>query len=417
MTAKPGKIVRNDGSAASALGGAKTKLEAEFVFPLLAHAPMEPLDCVVQIKDGACEIWSGCQGQTMDQMAAARILGITPDKVKINTLFAGGSFGRRANPGSDVTSEAVALAKAMGTDKPIKVVWTRKDDIRGGRYRPMFLHKLRGGLDADGNIVGWHHQLIGQSIFKGTFLEAAMKDGIDPTMLEGASNLPYDIANVQVDVQIAEVGVPVLWWRSVGHTHTAFSTEVFLDQLIHAAGRDPYQVRRALLAKYPRHLAVLDLAAKKAGWGSPVPEGKGRGIAIHESFNTVVAQVADIGLNRRGEIAVERVVCAVDCGVAINPDVIRTQMQGGLGFGLNAAMFQEITLDKGRVVQSNFHDYRPLRIHEMPRVEVHIVPSQADPTGVGEPGVPPIAPAVANAYLNLTGKPIHHLPFNHIGKK
>ncbi|MEM9489354.1 MAG: xanthine dehydrogenase family protein molybdopterin-binding subunit [Myxococcota bacterium] len=414
MIAKPGRSVRDDGEVAKALSGASKVIEADFEFPFLAHAPMETEDCVVQLKGGACEIWAGSQIQTADQAIAAQLLGVTPDKVRINTLLGGGSFGRRGTPNADVIVEALTVAMTMKTDRPIKVVWTREDDIQGGFYRPMVLHRMRGGLDKAGNIVAWHHAMVGQSIMTGTMFEVAMQNGIDPTLIEGAANLPYSIANLKVEFQYGQIGVPVLWWRAVGHTQNAFSTEVFLDQLAAAAGKDPYQVRRSLLAKHPRHLAVLDLAAQKSGWGSPMPRGKARGIAVHESFGSFVAEVAEISLDSQGLPVVERVVCAVDCGIAINPDTIAAQMEGGLGFGLGAVMMNEITLDRGLIEQSNFHDYRSLRIHQMPRVEVHIAPSQEAPSGVGEPGLPPIAPAVANAYLKLTGTPIHRLPFTHL---
>jgi len=286
-----------------------------------------------------------------------------------------------------------------------------QDDIQGGRYRPLYVHRVRAGLDAEGNIVGWEQRIVGQSILKGTPFEAMIKDGIDVTSVEGASTLPYAIPNITVELHTTTVGVPVLWWRSVGSTHTAFSTETFLDELAHAAGRDPLEVRRALLAKHPRHLAALNLAAEKAGWGEPLPPGRARGIAVHESFGSVVAQVAEVSRRPDGLPKVERVVCAVDCGTAINPDVVRAQMEGGIGFGLAGALWSEITLVRGRVQQRNFDGYRPLRIEDMPAVEVHIVPSGAVPTGVGEPGVPPIAPAVANALFHLSGRRVRRLPF------
>jgi len=291
-------------------------------------------------------------------------------------------------------------------------VWTREDDIQGGRYRPLYVHRLRGGLDAAGNIVGWEHRIVGQSIASGTPFESAMvKDGVDRTSVEGAANLPYAIANIAVDLHTTKIGVPVLWWRSVGSTHTAYSTETFLDELAHAVGRDPVDLRRALLAKHPRHLAALNLAADRAGWGQTLPSGRARGVAVHESFNSVVAQVVEVSRRPDGLPKVERVVCAVDCGTAINPDVVRAQMEGGIGYGLAAALWNEVTLVRGRVQQRNFDTYRPLRIGEMPAVEVHIVPSGAAPTGVGEPGVPPIAPAVANAFFQLTGQRVRRLPF------
>ena len=373
---------------------------------------MEPLDYVVKLGAGECDLWAGCQMPTVDHAVAARTLGLPPEKVRIHTLFAGGSFGRRATPTGDAAGEAASIAKAIRGKYPIKLVWSREDDIRGGSYRPLYVHRLRAGLDPSGRIVGWEHRIVGQSILTGSpFEEMMVKDGIDGTSVEGASNLPYAIPSLTVELHTTDVGVPVLWWRSVGSTHTGFSTETFLDELGHAAGRDPVELRRDLLRNHPRHLGVLNLAAEKAGWGKPLPKGRARGIAVHESFNSFVAQVAEVSLRPDGVPKVERVVCAVDCGVAVNPDVIHAQMEGGIGFGLGAAMFSEITLVEGRVQQSNFDDYRGLRIEEMPAVEVHIVPSREKPTGVGEPGVPPIGPAVANALFHLTGKRVRRLPF------
>jgi isoquinoline 1-oxidoreductase beta subunit len=411
LALKPGLKARTDGDVPAALGSAAKTFEATYEFPYLAHAPMEPLDCVVKLSGDKCEVWAGSQIPTLDQGTVAQVVGLAPDKVVINTLLAGGSFGRRATPVADVASEAASIAKAISGRAPVKLVWTREDDIRGGRYRPLFVHRFRGGLDAKGQIVAWETRIVGQSFLKGTPFGGLIRDGIDATSVEGASTLPYTIPNVAVELHSPEVGVPTLWWRSVGSSHTAFSTETFLDELAKAAGRDPFELRRDLLSKHPRHQGVLELAAAKAGWGSPLPAGRGRGIAVHESFGSFVANVVEVTLRKDGLPKVERVVCAVDCGVAVNPDVVRAQMEGGIGFGLGAALYGEISLDKGRVVQSNFHDYRSLRIEEMPKVEVHIVPSTEAPTGVGEPGVPCIAPAVANAMFQLTGKRVYRLPF------
>jgi len=412
LATRPGKPAKQVGDTAGSLRGATKIIEAVYEFPYLAHAPMEPLDGVVRIGADGVELWAGSQAPTIDQQVVAHVAGVAPDKVRIHTLLAGGSFGRRATPDGDIAGEAAAVAKAIGDGKPVKVMWTREDDIRGGKYRPLYVHRLRAGLDANGAIVGWEHRIVGQSILGGTPFEAAMvKDGIDPTSVEGAANLPYDIPNLTVELHTTKVGVPVLWWRSVGSTHTAYSTETFLDELAQASGRDPLELRRALLAKHPRHLAALNLAAEKAGWDRPLTAGRARGVAVHESFNTVVAQVAEVSRRPDGLPSVERVVCAVDCGTAINPDVVLAQMEGGIGFGLAAALWSEVTLVQGRVQQQNFNDYRPLRIVEMPAVEVHIVPSGAAPTGVGEPGVPPIAPAVANAFFQLTGQRVRRLPF------
>lgn len=412
LAGQPGASARRDGDPEAAIAGVARAFEAVYEFPYLAHAPMEPLDCVVRLTPEACEVWAGSQLQTIDQQVVASVLGLPPEKVQVHTLPAGGSFGRRATPNGDVAGEAASIAKAIAGRQPVKLVWTREDDITGGRYRPLYVHRLRAGLDPAGRIVGWEHRIVGQSILKGTLFESAMvKNGIDATSVEGAATLPYDIPSISVELHTTEVGVPVLWWRSVGSTHTAFSTETFLDELAHAAGRDPVDFRRTLLKNHPRHLGALELAAQKAGWGRPLPPGRARGVAVHESFNSFVAQVAEVSLGPDGLPKVERVVCAVDCGIAINPDVIQAQMEGGIGFGLGGALWSEITLVQGRVQQSNFDTYRPLRIEDMPEVEVHIVPSQAAPTGVGEPGVPPIAPAVANALFHLTGWRVRRLPF------
>ena len=413
LAKSPGLPARKAGDPEAALGSAAKRLKASFKFPYLAHAPMEPLTCVVRLSADACEIWAGDQFQTVDQMNAARTAGIKPEQVTIHTLYAGGSFGRRANTVSDYIVEAVSIAKALGADgKPVKLIWTREDDVRGGRYRPMYLHAIEAGLDDGGNLIAWHHRIVGQSILEGTPFAAVMvKDGVDETSVEGASDMVYAIPNLGIELHTTQVGVPVLWWRSVGNTHTAYATEVFIDELAHAAGKDAVAFRQALLKDAPRHLGVLNLAAEKAGWGGPLPAGKGRGIAVHKSFNTYVAQVAEVSVAPGGKIKVDRVVCAVDCGVPVNPDVIKAQMEGGIGFGLGAALSGAITLKAGKVEQSNFHDYQVLRLEDMPAVEVHIVPSTERPTGVGEPGVPPIAPALSNAVFAATGRRIRTLPF------
>jgi isoquinoline 1-oxidoreductase beta subunit len=417
---KEGSIARKEGDIAAAFAGPVKQIEAEYEFPYLAHAPMEPLNCVVKLSAGHCEIWNGEQFQTFDQGAAARLLGIPPANVSITQLYAGGSFGRRANPQSDYVMEAVAIAKGArdkGLDAPIKMVWTREEDIRGGYYRALFYHRGRIAVDGNGHLVAWHQRIVGQSIMKNTALEAMMvRNGIDGTSVEGAADLPYDIPNLQVELHTPEdIEVPVQWWRSVGHSHTAYATECLIDEAAAAAGKDPYEFRHALLSKSPRLKSVLELAAEKAGWGQPLKQGvkgekRGRGIAVHYSFNTYVAQVAEVTIKPDGALKVDRVVCAVDCGVAVNPDVIKAQMEGSIGFGLAAAMHGAITLKDGVVEQSNFHQFRVLRISEMPTVEVHIVRSTEKPTGVGEPGVPPIAPAVANAIFAATGRRIRTLP-------
>jgi isoquinoline 1-oxidoreductase subunit beta len=414
LAEKPGLPARKVGDASQAIAGAAKKISASYEFPYLAHAPMEPLDAVVKLTADSCEIWAGDQFQTVDQGNAAHVAGLKPEQVSIHTLYAGGSFGRRANPGSDYIVEAVSIAKALGANgTPVKLQWTREDDIHGGLYRPMYFHKLEAGLSTDGKLTGWRHMIVGQSLFAGTPFATMVKNGIDPTSVEGAASIAYAIPNIDVELTTTQTGVPVLWWRVVGNSHTAFAVEAFIDEVAHAAGKDPYHFRRDLLAHEPRMRAVLDLAAERAGWNSkPLPPGKGRGIAVAEAFNSYyVAQVAEVSVDKDGKIKVARVVCAVDCGTAINPDVIVAQMEGGMGFGLGGALYGAITLKDGRVEQNNFDGYRVLRMDAMPKVEVHIVPSSEAPTGVGEPGVAPVGPAVANAIFAATGKRIHVLPF------
>ena len=408
LAATPGLPARKEGDVAAALAGAAKTLEAVYEFPYLAHAAMEPMNCVASVTAEGCEIWNGEQFQTVDQAAIAQLLGLTPPQVKLNQLYAGGSFGRRANPHSDYLLEAAAIAKAYAKG-PVKLVWGREDDMRAGYYRPMYVHALKAGLDAGGNIVAWQHTIVGQSILAGTAFEPMLvKEGIDATSVEGAANLPYAIPNLSVSLHSPKVAVPVQWWRSVGSTHTAFATECFLDECARAGGKNPLALRRELLAKHPRHLAALNLAVKHAG-----PQGKGvaRGIAVHESFNTVVAQVVELSRRKAG-LKIRRVVCAVDCGVVVNPDVVAAQMESGIAYGLSAALTGQITITDGMVDQSNFHDYQVLRMAQMPRIETVFVASKSNPTGVGEPSTPVIAPALANAILALEGKPVRALPLS-----
>ena len=411
LAEKPGSVARNDGDVQSGLQSAGKTLQATMEFPFLAHAALEPMNCVMQRHKDGVEIWNGEQFQTPDQAAVAKVFGIAPAQVKINMLYAGGSFGRRANPQSDYLVETAAIVKAIGGKAPVKLVWTREDDMRAGYYRPMYVHKLEAGLDASGNLVAWQHRIVGQSIIAGSGFEGGLiKDGIDFTSVEGVANMPYAIPNIGVELHTTKLPVPVQWWRSVGSTHTAFAVETFIDQLALAANRDPVEFRRAMLKDHPRHLGVMELAAEKAGWGQPMAAGRGRGIAVHESFNSYVAQVAEVSVHADNSFSVDRIVIAVDCGIAINPDIVVAQMEGGMGFGLSAALSSELTFSEGRVVQSNFHDYTVLRINQMPRVEVHIVKSAQAPTGVGEPATPVIAPAVANALTAATGQHFDRLP-------
>ena len=410
---QPAVSARNDGDAAQAIKSAAKKISANFEFPYLAHAPMEPLDAVVKLTANSCEIWAGDQFQTVDQMNAAHTAGLDPQQVSIHTLYAGGSFGRRANVWSDYIVEAVSIAKAFGADgTPIKLQWTREDDIHGGLYRPMYFHKLEAGLNDKGELIGWHQVIVGQSIMAGGLFAAMIKDGIDPTSVEGAATMAYAIPNLKVELSTTKASVPVLWWRVVGSSHTAFAVEAFIDEVAHAAGQDGFTFRRKLLDQHPRMKAVLELAADKAGWGTPLPPGKGRGIAVAEAFKTFVAQVAEVSVDKDGQVKVDRVVCAVDCGTPINPDIITAQMEGGIGFGLGAVLHSAITLKDGRVEQDNFNNYRVLRMNEMPKVEVYIAPSTEAPTGVGEPGVAPVGPAVANAIFAATGKRSYVLPLS-----
>jgi isoquinoline 1-oxidoreductase subunit beta len=405
----PGAIAKKTGDPANALKNAAKTIAAEYDVPYLAHAMMEPLNCVVDLRADSCEIWTGTQFETVDRARAAEVAGLPPEKVQIHTTLLGGGFGRRANPASDFVREAVQVAKVAKA--PVKVVWTREDDLKGGWYRPMWHDRFAAGLDANGEPIAWTHTIVGQSIAQGTMFESVMiKNGVDATSVEGAADLLYGIPNLQVDLHTPKIGVPVQWWRSVGHSHTGFSVEAFLDEVAHAGGKDPYQLRRKLLANQPRMLAVLDLAAQKANWGAKLPPGVARGIAGHFSFDSYVAQVVEASVAKDGAVRVHRVVCAVDCGTVINPDTVRAQMEGGIIFGLTAALKTEITLKNGKVEQSNFHDYQMLRIFESPKIEVYIVPSTANPTGVGEPGVPPAAPALANAIFAATGKRVRRLP-------
>jgi isoquinoline 1-oxidoreductase beta subunit len=375
---------------------------------------MEPMNCVVNLSGNGCEIWNGEQFQTVDQAAVAKLLGLDPTQVQIHQLYAGGSFGRRANPHSDYLLEAAAITRAAGGRAPVKLVWGREDDMRAGHFRPMYYHRLQAGLDAGGNLLAWRHVIVGQSIMSGTSFEAfQVKDGVDASSVEGASNLPYAIANLAVELHSPAIGVPVQWWRSVGSTHTAYATECFLDEVAREAKQDPFELRRSLLGQHPRHKAVLELAAQKSGWGTP-KAGITRGIAVHESFNTYVAQVVEVS-GKDSSLRIERVVCAVDCGVAVNPNIVAMQMESGIGYGLSAALSGAITLKDGVVEQSNFHDYPVIRMNEMPKIEVFIVPSTEKPTGVGEPGTPVIGPALANAILAMRGKPVRVLPMSSQG--
>ncbi len=412
MAQTPGLTAAKRGDAAAALQKAAKLVEVEIEFPYLAHAPMEPLNGVLEpTKDGAVW-WAGSQFQTVEQATIAAILGLKPDQVTINSTYTGGSFGRRATPTADYAAETAMIVKATGMKAPIHLMRTREDDMKAGYYRPMAYHKVRAGLDAAGNVSGWDHVVVAKSIMIGTSFEAfAVKDGIDATSIEGASDTAYAVPDLTATVHNAKEGVPVLWWRSVGHTHTAHAVETVVDELAHAAGKDPVAFRAALLKDQPRHAGVLALVAEKAGWGQPMPAGSGRGVAVHQSFGSYVATVAEVSI-KDGALKVDRVVAAVDCGIAVNPDVIRAQVEGSVGFALSVVLRNKITLKDGEVEQANFDTYEPTRMSEMPKVEVHIVPSTEAPTGIGEPGVPGLAPAIGNAVFAATGQRLRSLPLD-----
>ena len=394
---------RGDVDKAFAAEGVQT-IEAELVFPFLAHAPMEPLDAViVKNADGSIDCYNGSQFPGQDKQALSQVLGIDEANVRVNTQLGGGSFGRRAQFGSPYMREAAEVFKASGGTRPVKHMWTREDDIRGGFYRPIYAHRMKASINAEGQITGWRQSIVGQSIMG--------KADLDSTSVEGASDLPYAVESLHVVAHNTQLAVPALWWRSVGHTHTGFAVETFVDELLQKVGKDPVEGRLAMLGNEPRHMGTLKKVAEMANWGSPVPEGRERGVAVVQSFKTYVAQIVEVSVGTDGLPRVHKVWCAVDCGVAINPNVIAAQMEGGIGYGLGAVLFDAVTLGEGgRIQQSNFHDYRSLRINEMPEVEVAVIASSEPPTGVGEPGVPPIGPAVANAWRRLTGSPVRRLP-------
>ncbi|HYL83840.1 MAG TPA: xanthine dehydrogenase family protein molybdopterin-binding subunit [Candidatus Angelobacter sp.] len=403
---KTGAIARKDGDFETALSGAAKKVEAVYEVPFLAHATMEPMNCAADVRADSCDIYAPTQFQTINQMTGARITGMKPEQIRIHTTFLGGGFGRRAE--QDFIAEAVEISKATGA--PVQVTWSREDDIQSDFYRPAAYCKLVAGLDSSGWPVAYKSRIVSPSIMS-RFFPGSVKNGLDESSVEGQANSKYGIPNFLVEYVLTETGIPVGFWRSVGNSQNGYITEAFIEELAHASGKDSFEFRRKLLADAPRHRGVLELAAQKAGWGTPLPAGRTRGIAVVESFGSFVAEVAEVSFNKSsGEIKVHRVVCAVDCGRHVNPDIVAAQMEGGIVFGLTAALKGKITIANGRVEQSNFHDYEMLRLNEMPKVEVHIVPSNDPPGGCGEPGTPPIAPAVCNAIFAATGKPIRRLP-------
>ena len=396
LATQPGQSALKNpkGDAEKALAGAAKRLQASYELPYVTHAPMEPGAVVCRMTKDACDIWSGTRGLTDDHKNAATIAGLPREQVRIHSLNSGGAFGRRGPSDSAFKSEAVVIAKALGADGvPVKVVWTREDDIHSGMYRPMVHHALEAGLDASGNLIAWRHRIVGQNMLKG-----------------GAVDLAYAIPNFAVETHETKSAVTNSPLRSVDHTHTAFATEVFIDELAAAAGKDAVEFRRAMLAGNPRLLGTLNLAAEKAGWGEKLAKGKGRGIATHVTMDSWASQVVDVSVQSNGRIKIDRVVCAVDCGIAVNPDVIRAQIEGAVIFALSIAMNEAITLKNGLVEQSNFNDYQILRMPDAPKIEVHIVPSMETPTGVGELGVPAVAPALVNAIFAATGKRTRDLP-------
>ena len=422
LDAEPTYNVNKTDMAATqaAIDSADKMVEQTFYFPLLAHAPMEPLNCTIEpLADGGIILHDGAQMPTGPHMALSQILDLPMEKIQVNTMLAGGSFGRRATPDADYQVEA-GLAFAM-TDRtrPVKLVWSREDDLRSGYYRPAFGHKVRVGLSADGDIVGWEHRIAGQSIMKGTAFESfAVKDGVDHSSVEGAADTPYQIPGAHFGLTDAEKATSTLWWRAVGHTHTAYVMEVMMDMAASAAGIDPVDFRLKYLAgdgaDQTRMAGVLKLAAEKAGWGN-APTGRSQGIAVHKSFGSFVAEVVEVSGNPEEGIRIENVTCAVDCGIAVNPDIIAAQMEGGIGYGIGHTMRDRITLTNGAVDQFNFPDYEPLRIGDIANIDVHIVPSAEAPTGVGEPGTPPSAPALANAIAALSDMRVSTLPMNENG--
>jgi isoquinoline 1-oxidoreductase beta subunit len=403
-----GAVARHDGDAVAALAGATQRVEAVYEMPFLAHATMEPMNCTAHVRADAVDIWAPTQFQTGAQMAGARIGGVPPEKVAVHTTYLGGGFGRRFE--LDFIMEALETSKAVGA--PVKVIWSREDDIQHAQYRPANYHVLRAGLDASGKPVAWTHRIVAPSIMARLFPNS-IQNGIDGEAVEGGVGMPYAVPNVHVDYHLTDTGIPVGFWRSVNNSFNSMAVEGFIDELAAAAKQDPYEYRRALLSNAPRHRGVLELAATKAGWGTPPPAGRARGIAVYKSFESYAAQVAEVSVSPAGDVRVHRVVCAIDCGMHVNPSTIEAQMQSGIVYGLTAALKGEITIEGGRVVQSNFDDYDMLHLDEMPVVEVYIVPSNDAPGGVGEPGTPPIAPAVCNAIFAATGKRIRRLP---IGK-
>ena len=405
QVSEQGLVAKDQGDARKALSNARQTIEAVYEVPYLAHATMEPMNCTAHVTAQKCEIWAPTQNPQGAQDAAARITGLPKESVVVHTTQSGGGFGRRSNP--DFVAEAVQISKAAGA--PVKVIWTREEDLRRGFYRPINLNRFQAGLDNKRRLVAWTHRIVGPSLLR-SINPNRSKDQIDFTSVEGAANLPYGIPNLLVDNVVVDIDVPLWWWRSVGNSQNAFVTESFIDEVAYAAKADPFTFRRDLLGDHPRHRGVLEMAAAKAGWDKAPPKGRSRGIAVHKANGSFVAQVAEVSVDNAGKVRVHRVVCAVDCGQVVNPDSVQAQMEGSIVFGLTAALYGAITMRNGKVRQSNFHNYKMLRMDEMPVIEVTIIPSTESPGGIGEPGTPPIAPAVTNAIFSATGKRIRRLP-------
>jgi len=402
---KPGVSSRKEGDAVAGLQSAATKVEATYWAPYQAHSTMEPINGTADVRPDGVDLWMPTQFQTPSQLTGMGISGLPQDKVKVHTTYLGGGFGRRG--WSDFVTEACQLSKAMG--KPVQVTWKREDDTQHDYYRPASLIKMSAGLDADGKPTAFAARVACDSIMS-WFFPGSITNGLDSSSVEGVSDIAYDIPNVSVDYHLMAGPVPMGFWRSVGASQNGFFSESFVDELAHAANKDPYQYRRDLLSKKPRHLAVLNLAAEKAGWGTELAKGRYRGIAVLEAFSTYAAEVVEISIDKDNAVKVHRVVAAVDCGRVINPDTAEAQVSGAIVYGITAALNTEITIDKGRVVQANFDTVPPLRMNECPKIEVHFVPSTETPTGLGEPAVPPVAPAIANAIFAATGKRVRKLP-------
>ena len=398
LAEKRGAVARQEGDVSSALSGAAHAIEAVYEVPYLSHAPMEPLNAVAHVRPDGCDVWSGMQIQSVARQTAAAVSGLPPEKVQIHTVYLGGGFGRRG--GADFIGEAVEISKVAGV--PVKLQWTREDDLQHDTYRPASYTKFASVLDANGKPLVWNVRVVCPSF-------AGLRNGVDRTGVEGIAEIRYDIPNILVDYHPPEVGIPVSYWRSVGYSHNTFFTESFMDELAAAAKQDPLEFRRKLLTKSPRMLGVLELAAGKAGWGKPLPAGRHRGISVVDNLGSFNAQVAEISIDK-GKLHVHRVVCAVDCGHVVNPAIVVQQIESGIVYGLSAALRGEITIDRGRVQQTNFNNYEPLRVDEMPVIETYIVPSTNPPGGIGEASTPAIAPAVTNAIFAATGKRIRKLP-------